>query len=43
MNQKKFKKVKSKINSKTQKFTPNKYGLGPHKKVKRTNVKKNKK
>ena len=29
------------MNAKTQKFTPNKYGIGPHKKVLRTN--KNKK
>merc|ERR1739838_316379 len=36
MNQKKFKKVKSKLKAKVNKFTPNKYGLGPHKKVLRT-------
>ena len=36
MNQKKFKKVKSKLKAKVNKFTPNKYGIGPHKKVLRT-------
>merc|ERR1711956_193109 len=40
MNQRKFKKTKSKLNAKLNKFTPNKYGIGPHKKVLRTNKKK---
>ena len=40
MNQRKFKKTKAKLNAKVNKFTPNKYGIGPHKKVLRTNKKK---
>merc|ERR1712180_459627 len=39
MNDRKFKKLKGKANAKKNKFEPNKFGIGPHKKV----VKKRKK
>merc|ERR1711990_1170230 len=35
MNDRKFKKLKAKASTKKQKFEPNKFGIGPHRKVKR--------
>ena len=42
MNDRKFKKLKGKANAKKNKFEPNKFGIGPHKKVIKNQTKRKK-